>query len=168
MRRRLTLLLAMLVVLSLVVALPAAAKKPAPNLSGPMNIVFDPPDGVCGPDISWYGTVELDGVPYGMTFESKPPSVFAGMTQHYWEEFTIYDGEFDEFPTQCPSGSIVLQGDLSGIGRFANGKITEHGIVTEANDPFEDWDGRRMHADGLVAVDTNGDPTGFKGTIRFN
>jgi DNA-binding beta-propeller fold protein YncE len=42
MRRRLTLLLVMLVVLSLAVALPAEANKPAPKLTGPMDIAFDP------------------------------------------------------------------------------------------------------------------------------
>lgn len=184
MRRRLTLLLAMLVVLSLVVALPAAAKKSTPNLSGEMDIYFDPsllldrpaapvcPPGATGP-IFWYGTVEIDGEVYGMTFESLGDPVLVGKTNHYREHFAIYrgeEGQFDDFaPGTCPiAGTPVLEGDLNGVGRYANGKIVENGTVTGAGAPFAVWDGRRMHADGVVTELAPGVPEGFTGTIRFN
>ena len=172
MKRKLVLLVTLLVILSLAVVAPAHADKPAPKLSGPMEIAFDPPVpgiAVCDLDVFWYGTVELDGEFYGMTFKAAGESVFAGMTQHYWEQFMIYDGDFDTFPTTCPdSGERVLEGDLSGVGRFSNGKIVEHGTVTYAVGPFEGWEGRRMHADGLVEDLAPGVPAGFTGIIRFN
>lgn len=180
MRRRLMLVLAMLVVLSLAVAAPATAKKPSSNLSGPMDIVFAPTHGfacgsvdpVGGTGVFWYGTVRLDGVTYGMTFEADGPSKFVGNTQHYWEHFAIYADPPSGGPetwTQCPNDqNVVLAGDLKGVGRFSNGKITENGTVTYAAGPFDGWEGRRMHADGLVEEIFPGVPKGFTGIIRFN
>jgi len=154
-------------------ALPASAKKPSSNLSGPMDIVFAPiHPPICDSDVFWYGTVELHDVTYGMTFAAAGLSKFVGNTQHYWEDFAIFDGVPAGEPedwTECPDdGNSVLEGDLKGVGRFSNGKITENGTVTDASFPFGEWDGRRMHADGVVEELAPGVPSGFTGTIRFN
>lgn len=185
--RRLPLTSMLVLVLLVVLALApvtADAKKPAASLSGEMTIYFDPsllleppavpvcPPGEFGP-IFWYGTVAIDGQVYGMTFESLGASVLVGETNHYREHFVIYEGDegqFDDFvPGTCPATATpVLAGDLDGVGRFANSKLVENGIVTTAQHPFEEWDGRRMHADGVVTEVAPGIPAGFMGTIRFN
>lgn len=179
MNKKLILTITMALVLSLAAA-PAAADKPSSSLSGPMDIVFAPIHGfICGPvdpvagtGVFWYGSVELDEVTYGMTFAAAGPSKFVGNTQHYWEHFAIFEDPpygAPEIWEDCPSeGNPVLEGYLKGVGRFSNGKITESGTVTDADFPFAEWDGRRMHADGVVEELMLGVPAGFTGTIRFN
>jgi hypothetical protein len=186
--RRLLLGLALALVLTMVAVAPVSAK-PAPTLSGEMTIHFDsgllasPPNPVCAPGSSgglifWYGTVQFDGDLYGMTFESLDGLAgpkLVGATNHYREHFVIYEGDFSEFsPGTCPDaiGTPVLEGDLDGVGSFGSDKIVENGTVTSAVGGFAGWDGRLMHADGVVqeieVVPGVLVPIGFSGTIRFN
>jgi hypothetical protein len=174
MKKKLLVLLAIIVVLAVVVAAPAGAKKP---LRGHMDIALNADNSVCVLPITWFGTIDLDGKLYAMTFTYQG-NVLPGKTNHYWEDWAIYGpelepGDVDEdgVPTVCPSEEeedVLLAGELSGVGRFANAKIVENGTVTVANAPYGDWQDRRMHADGVVEVDELGNPLGFEGTFRLN
>ena len=75
MRRRLLIVIALAVALTLVVAAPISAKEP---LRGGIDLDFNVGvvlgvDGVgCNPAVAWFGTVEIDGVSLGIEFDDGP------------------------------------------------------------------------------------------------
>jgi hypothetical protein len=151
MRKRFILLLAMLMVLSVAVALPATAKEP---LSGDMelyfNLGFGNPDAPC-PDITWAGTVELDGVTYGMAFYPTGAKD-VGKTHHFVEDWEIYDAPYEFMGgvlTECSPGDIVLSGTVAGV-TSPNSKYRMNGTVGEAFAPFAEWTGRNVHMSGDI------------------
>jgi len=151
MRKRFILLLALLMVLSVAVALPATAKEP---LSGDVelyfNLGYDQATAPC-PDITWAGTVELDGVTYGMAF-FPTDAKDVGKTHHFVEDWEIYDAPY-EFEggvlTECIPGGIVLAGTDSGV-TSPNSKYRMNGTVDEAFAPFAEWADRKVHMSGDI------------------
>jgi hypothetical protein len=151
MRKRFILLLAMLMVLSVAVALPATAKEP---LRGDMelyfNLGFGNPDAPC-PDLSWAGTVELDGIIYGIAF-FPTGAKDVGAVHHFEEIWEIYDAPF-EFTggvlAECVPGDIVLAGTDSGV-TGPNSTYRMNGTVAEAFAPFSEWVGRNVHMSGDI------------------
>jgi hypothetical protein len=176
MRKRFILLLAMLLVLSVAAALPATAKEP---LQGDMelyfNLGFGNTDAPC-PDITWAGTVEIDGIIYGMAFYPTDDG-FTGKAHHFDEIWEVYDAPF-EFTggvlTECVPGDIVLAGTDSGV-TSPNSTYRMNGTVGEAFAPFAEWVGRNSHMSGYItwAEMVVGDetiivPATAPGTFRLN
>jgi hypothetical protein len=176
MRKRFILLLAMLLVLSLAVAVPANAEEP---LRGDMelyfNLGFGNPDAPC-PDITWAGTVELDGVTYGMAFYPTDAKD-VGKTHHFVEDWEIYDAPYEFMGgvlTECSPGDIVLSGTDAGV-TSPNSKYRMNGTVGEAFAPFAEWTGRNVHASGditwaeiIVGVEVIVVPATAPGVFRIN
>lgn len=188
MRRKLLVLLALVVVLSLVMAVPVGAKKPAPNLRGDqtmvLNMVQDEESGnpiwLYGcPGISWFGSIVIDGETYGMALYSIDSYFTGGGTILHWEEgWAIFAEEFaignDGKIVACldpVADDALLAGTDKGVGNIVIGKFRSNGIVEEAFDPFEEWEGRKVHQDGLtglVSVSGLENVFGFKGDLRLN
>jgi hypothetical protein len=176
MRKRFILLLAMLLVLSVAVALPANAEEP---LRGDMelyfNLGFGNPEAPC-PDITWAGTVEIDGVTYGMAF-FPTGAKDVGKTHHFEEAWEIYDTPYPfegGVLTECTPGDIVLAGTDAGVSS-PNSKYRMNGTVGTAFDPFVDWVGRSVHMGGditwaeiVIGDETIVVPATAPGTFRIN
>ncbi len=184
MRRTLVLTLAVVLLVS-VTAVPLNAKQP---VRGDQTMVLnEDPDtfelGFYGcPEISWFGSIEIDDTTYGMALYPLPSgSVTGGGTVfHYEEEWKVWTEEFtlafDETLgrpqlNDCEPGDYVLAGADSGLWTANTGKFRSNGIVEEAYEPFEDWLGRHVHQDGVVEpIDFDGleGVLGFYGDLRLN
>jgi len=126
------------------------------------------------PGISWFGTIELAGTTYGMALYPLPGRTTGQGTILQYEEgwkvwtrpFTITDGSLDD----CEPGDVVLSGTDNGTASFRSGKFRSNGTVDEAFDPFSDWQGRRVHQDGVIGpIEYQGMPGfGFYGDLRLN
>ncbi len=132
-------------------------------------------------EISWFGTIELDGTTYGMALYPLPGGRVTGngTVLHYEEAWKVWTGSFnlsydDEkeglFLDTCQPGEYVLAGVDSGTGSFLTGKFRSNGTVEEAYDPFAHWLGRRVHQDGIIGpIEYQGMPLfGFYGDLRLN
>lgn len=171
MKRRLSVVLVLVVVLALLLAIPVSAKKP---LEGDMelyfNLGFGNPEAPC-PGLTWAGTVELDGVVYGMAFYPTGEKD-VGKVHHYWEDWYIYDTPFEFMGgavlDECVPGEIVLAGTDKGV--FSpNIKYRMSGTVDQAAEPFEEWLGRRVYMAGIGNFDPiTGAPVTAPGTFRLN
>ena len=178
MKRKLSVVLVMVVVLSLIIAAPAGAKKPQSALTGDMELYFNLGFGqaTACPDIVWAGTVELNDVLYGMAFFPTGEKN-VGKVHHFWEDWKIYDTPFDftgGVLTECTPGAVVLAGNDSGVSS-PNDTYRMNGVVDEAFDPFEEWDGRRVHMSGVITWQVLSTPDGDvvvpetgPGTFRLN
>lgn len=143
--------------LLLAMAVPASAAKP---LGGDMeldfNLGFDF-DGAPCDDITWAGTVELDGTEYGIAF-IPAGGKDVGKAHHFIEDWVIYDTPFvfeDDFVdgvlVNCVpvDGEVVLAGIDAGVSS-PNSKYRMNGTVGEANAPFAKWLGRNVHMSGII------------------
>ena len=131
-------------------------------------------------DISWFGTIELDGTTYGMALYPLPGRVTGnGTILHYEEGWKVWTGSFDLsydavsdglILDECEPGEVVLAGVDSGTGSFRTGKFRSNGTVDEADDPFTQWLGRRVHQDGIIGpIEYQELPLfGFYGDLRLN
>jgi len=184
MRRNLVLLLAVVMVLGAVAAGPVGAKQP---LRGDQTMVLnqDMSTGEFGlfgcPELSWFGSIDIDGTTYGMALYPLPGRITGnGTILHYEEEWKVWTGEFtltyDEeaewyYLDDCQPGEYVLAGTDNGVGTFKGTKFRSNGVVEEALDPFADWLDRRVHQDGVVGpIDFGGlmGVFGFYGDLRLN
>lgn len=178
MKRRVALLLAIVVVLSVVAAAPATANG-APDENWHMSIYMVPPGAPCS-DVTWFGTVELEGDTYGMALRVTEygPGVTLGQSYHYKEYNTVYTGffEVDEatgFLLDCDPGDTVLHGYSEGSSSIPNAKFRANGVVEEASGPFAGWEGRRIHDGGLLIdfveiPDVGPVPMAYIGHFRVN
>ncbi len=151
MRRNLVLSLAIVLVLGLGAAVPAGAKAP---LRGDQIMVLnqDPVTGAFGlygcPELSWFGTIELDGETYGMALYPMPGRFTGGGNiLHYEEAWKVWTGEFgvtydpvtESFSIDdCTPGDYVLSGTDFGVGNLKTGKFVSNSTVDEAYAPFEE------------------------------
>lgn len=166
----------MLLVLSVAVALPASAKEP---LKGDMelyfNLGFGDPHAPC-PDITWAGTVQLEGVTYGMAF-FPTGAKDVGVVHHFAEIWEIYDTPYTFMGgvlMECTPGEIVLAGTDAG-NTETNDKYRMNGTVEDAFDPLAEWGGHNVHMDGyitwaeiVVGTETIIVPATAPGTFRIN
>lgn len=180
MRRKLLVLVACLMVAGVVSAGPATANEP---LRGDQVMVLNQdPDtlelGLHGcSEISWFGSIEIDDTTYGMALYPLPGR-FTGrdMVLHYEESWKVWSEEFslsDEgLVEDCTPGVVLLSGTDSGLWTMKNGKFRSNGVVEEAFEPFEDWQGRQVHQDGVIGpIDfggLEGVVIGFYGDLRLN
>ncbi len=164
--------LAAALVLTLGVAAPATANMP---LYGEMDLHWN--DGFGGAStcsaISWAGNVDIDGTMYGITFVPGPGRE-TGKAFHFVEDWAIYDETFDFSEgfsdgvlTECEPGDVVLAGDDFGVTGW-NDKYRMNGTVSTAEDPFEDWMGRRVHMNGLIVWNEADSSLEAPGTFRLN
>jgi hypothetical protein len=152
MNKRLLLVVALIAALSLVAApVSAGAEKP---ISGEMELYFNLGFGNSSapcPDITWAGTVELEGTTYGMAFFPTGEKN-VGQVHHFTEVWKIYDTPFTFVGgvlAECASGDVVLSGTDAGVSS-PNSKYRMNGTVGEAFAPFVQWDGRNVHMSGDI------------------
>ncbi|MEA3509946.1 MAG: hypothetical protein U9R51_00785 [Actinomycetota bacterium] len=175
MRRKLSVVLVMIVVLSLAAIAPVNAKAP---LVGEMDLEFNlawpgPQDVV--PD--WVGTVTFDGDEFGIAFfllgtgkpfEVDPP----GQAGFFGEIWRIYDGLdyelVDGVLTVFEPGPVVMWGYDTGMVSLKNSKYHMNGSVEYAGHDFEEWLGRSVHMGGVIEWYDFGAPQFAPGTFRLN
>lgn len=98
-------------------------------------------------DIRWYGD------PAAMWF--------TGQASHYDMSWEIMDGE----------GNVILAGEDSGTTTARHGKNSiwrTNGIVTEANEEFQNWIGRHVHMSGHFTWAAAGVPDEGWSILRIN
>lgn len=169
--RRTLALIAGLITLSLIVAAPAAAKRPGGgDMDLYLNFGFGMPGAPC-PAVTWAGTVELGGDLYGIAFMATGAKD-VGATHHFSELWEVYDAPFDftgGVLVECTAGDLVLAGDDRGVGTMVNGRFHMSGRVSAAAPPFEDWLGRVVYIKGSAIVDpASGVPLMAPGSFRLN
>ena len=125
-------------------------------------------------DISWFGTIELAGTTYGMALYSIEGRFTGnGTVLQYEEGWAVWTGQFvldQELKlVDCEPGEVVLAGVDRGTGS-GNDKFRSNGTVDQADDPFSQWLGRRVHQDGVVGpIEYQDLPLfGFRGNLRLN
>ena len=120
--------------------------------------------------IVWYGTVEFDEGEYGIVYRTIP--THANEVASHWTEtwemyrpgeytFSVTDGVLTGFVT---TGDPVVSVFDEGMTHWKNFTWVGNGLVVMAEEPFDEWEGRRAHTKGDF------DPVGGTGTgtIRFN
>jgi len=127
-----------------------------PHLTGTTNADFT---GVW--PYFWVGTIIIDGVTYGLRFESvgapppPPPQAFV-----FDERFEIWDVGFT---------TLYLAGTDDGVLNYGNSKFVSNGEVDVAEYQFEEWMGRNVHISGTVSWEIYPVlPDYAIGTLRIN
>jgi hypothetical protein len=137
--------------------------KPAPNLTGTMELDFNSGWGG-SPDIPiWWGTITFeDGSEYDMNFYHLSPFKDHSQASPFEERWEIIGIE----------GSMA--GTDEGVTVLAN-KPPEpctyrmNGTITEASGVFAGWVGRHVHMSGIITWDpATGAPVTAPGTFRAN
>jgi hypothetical protein len=163
MKRNLLILLAVVALAVVVVAAPVSAKKPAPTLSGDMDLTRVLVDPCAVGDFTWAGTVTFpasgDGPSgsYGMAFiklgTGKPFTDHPSDSVSFFGEIWAIYAE-DVSTDSCPStDDALIWGHDSGVVTFNNlHEVTYrmNGDVAEAYEDFAMWEGRKVHMSGKV------------------
>lgn len=136
------------------------AKKPAPHLTGSMDLQFDlgwPGYQQETPD--WIGTITINKIEYGMVFfafETGKPfaNPAKGGAFFFGEKWVIYDTldfEFDEdgYLMYFDPGQELLWGYDQGV-TVQNSKYHMTGNVEEAYGIFSMWEGRNVYMSGKI------------------
>jgi hypothetical protein len=145
----------------------AQAKKPAPSLLciteydfvGHLGTVVD------GRLLAWEGPIsgDIEGV---IQWWIVLPTSITGQASHYVDRFEIYDKDpIDD------DAVLLLAGDEAGTTTARHGKNSNwrtNGTVTEVGPGFEDWLGRKEHAEGHFTWAEPGLPDEGYGTFRIN
>lgn len=164
MKRRLLLVFSLVVVLSLIAATPVTAKGPRHDRLPPsgdqvmvLNVEdpLDPfsPLGYYGcDDISWFGTIEIDGKMFGMAL--YPDFDFVGPPGTYGEDWKIFTGKFkakDGVLKRCVPGRVVMEGNDEGVYDPGTGEFASNGDVEYAAGYFKWWgDGYKVRQGGTT------------------
>jgi hypothetical protein len=164
MKRRLILVFSLVVVLSLVAAAPVTAKGPKQDRQPPsghqvmilnVEVPTDPtsPLGYYGcDDISWFGTIEIDGKTFGMAL--YPDFEYDGPLD-YGEGWKIFSGTFkvdkDGMLKRCAPGRVVMEGHDEGVYDPSTGEFASNGDVEYAVGYFKWWgDGYKVRQGGTT------------------
>jgi hypothetical protein len=191
MKKRLLLVLAMVVALSLVATAAVSAKSPNHQKQPPSGVQVmvlnnnpDPPPAPRIPgfygceEISWFGTIVIDGKTFGMALYSDygyfdpPESPF----YFYGEDWKIFTGKFktkDGVLKRCAPGRVLMAGYAEGSVVFAPEPpfyFESKGTVDYAAGYFKWWDGYDVYQNGLIGpgVSVAGlvDAFGFHGNFE--
>jgi hypothetical protein len=109
----------------------------------------------------WVGTINIDGVIYGLRFESLGPPRPYPQASPFKEYFEIYE--------LGVVTNVYLAGPTAGVLNYGNSKFVENGEVDVANSPFEEWMGRKVHVSGTVFWEIYPElPDYALGTLRIN
>lgn len=180
MKRKLFTLLAIVAVLSAVMAAPVSAKGNSHHPFGGEQVMVlnEKPDGGFGlygcEDISWFGTIELHGHTFGMALYSLGGYEDDGLV-YYEEGWRIFTGKFkvkDGQLKRCAPGKLMAAGIDEGIWHLDTGEFESSGTVDHASRPFRSWEGRTVHQDGVtgpgVSVAGVVDAYGLIGSLQLN
>ena len=163
MRKRLLLVLALAVALSLIAATPVTAKAPNHDRQPPSGdqvmVLNDNPDPFGDPmpglygceDISWFGTIVIDGKTFGMALYANPD--FVGPPGTYGEYWKIFTGTFktkDGVLKRCVPGRVLMEGYDEGAVNFDTFYFESFGTVDDAGGYFKWFDGYEVRQDGTV------------------
>ena len=144
----------------------ALAKKPAPNLTGTMELDFT--FGVWPEEPVWVGTISFEGYDdYGIRFYHLSDFRDYSQASPFEEYFQIYD---------LVNGTVYLGGPDVGVTTLANKppeptKYRMNGEITEATGDFEMWMGRNVHMSGVITWQGSAPPYApfqAPGTFRIN
>jgi hypothetical protein len=120
-------------------------KKPAPNLFDSTDYDFVAGLGITddqGRTLAWKGTIsgDINGViKWYMDLDNM---LYTGQASHYADRFEIWDSAEE---------TLLLAGDEAGSTTarlMKNSNWRTNGIVTDAAPAYEDWIGRKNHAEG--------------------
>lgn len=163
MRKRLLFVLGMIVVLSLIASIPASADDPShghqPPSGDQVMVLNDNPDPYGEPmpglygceDISWFGTIVIDGRTFGMALYANPD--YVGPPGTYGEYWKIFTGKFktkDGMLKRCVPGKVLMAGYDEGVIDFGTFYFESFGTVDDAVGYFKWWDGYTARQDGFI------------------
>jgi hypothetical protein len=173
MRKRLAVFLAVVLVLPVVFAAPAAAE----TLRGEIDItLYSAPCPNNGPLLTWYGSVDFDGKEYGKAYFPVGEPVFDGAGGIYFEEnwtiFTLPDDNVTLLDAACDASRVVIGGQDGGFGilgdfAYSQGTVTQFGPAKDPHGLFDDgYVGARVFWEG-VYVSPPTDPLQFTSKISI-
>jgi hypothetical protein len=154
------------------------SKKPAPNLIGEMELDFT--FGEWPEEPVWVGTVKFEGSEdvYDIRFFHLSEFRDYSQVSPFEEYFEIYLEGGD--PDDYDDDDIYLAGPDEGTTILANKppddvKYRMNGEIDVANEPFENWIGRKVHMSGVITWQILETPDGpvlapdtAPGTLRIN
>ncbi|MFX1506894.1 MAG: hypothetical protein ACFFDC_12390 [Promethearchaeota archaeon] len=188
MRKKLSVLVLSVFILTLLPAVSISAKKPRGTMDLEFNLLV-PPISDQIPD--WVGTITIDGEEYGMVFFAIGSGKafdddFKGNVHFFKEIWAIYDTDFDLkslIPSDDPADweywlpvnepdELALWGYDKGQTNVQNSKYRMNGNIEEAFGDFGKWTGRNVHMSGIITWQIlPGDivaPETAPGTFRIN
>ena len=159
MRRRSVLVLVLVLALSLVMVGAVNAKPPSfgdrtGDLDLSLNYGAIPPS-IPHDGIVWYGTVEFDGIEYGIVYRTVTTHA-SEVVSHWTETWEMYaPGTYEFFSAGGVLTNFVTTADPLVVGRDEG--ITHwkkftwlgNGPITDATGVFDHWEGRRTHTKGV-------------------
>lgn len=162
-----SLVIVMTFLMAFALAAPVDAKKPVRgDMDLDFNVGFFGPPALCS-EVTWAGSITIDGVDYGMTFIPTDDH-FTGPVHHFEEIWQIHAATF-EFDggvfTECNLPVVMAGLDVGIAAPNLNG--VAHGTVefVDPEGPFEDsLMGRRVHWSGVVSESG----VQFAGPFRIN
>ena len=187
MKKRLLFVLAIIAALSLIAAAPVSAcnkhgRHRHQPPSGDQVMILNVPPGTQGPlgyygceEISWFGTIEIDGKTFGMALYPNPDYDNTAVLPlvEYGEHWKIFTGKFKAKNGElkrCSPGRVVMAGYDEGVWDMDTGLFESSGTVDYAAGYFKRWDGYEVHQDGLieggVSVAGIDNAYGFNGTFN--
>jgi len=147
-----------------------AKAKPSANLIGTINCPFNypplPDPGGSELPIFWKGTIDFGEDIYGLYFISYDAPREYSQASPFYEEFVIHEENNEE--------NVLMIGWNSGVVTNANNppndpsKFLANGKITEAYEPFEEWQDCNVHIRGLVYWIDVGFPEKAVATFRIN
>ena len=157
MRKKWAVPIALVVGLSIVMAVPAGANRP---LVGSMDLDFNLGFGDAAtacPDVTWAGNIDFDGDVHGMAFVPTAPPEIVKRAFHFEENWMIYAQPFafaGGVFSECDDGiPVVLSGYDAGVESLASLIAVADGAVewVDPGGPFDEaLAGRNVHWSGLV------------------
>lgn len=181
MKRKLITLLAVVAVMSVMMAAPVSADGPRHHPFGGEQVMVlnQNDDGSLGlygcEDISWFGTIELYGHTLGMALYSMGGYDGDDGLFHYKEGWRIFTGKFkvkDGQLKRCEPGALLAAGVDEGVWEMETGEFESYGTVDYASPRLRHWTGRTVYQDGVtgpgVSVSGVEDAFGLIGSLQLN
>jgi hypothetical protein len=189
MKKRLLFVLAIIVALLLIAAAPVSAcnkhgrHRHHPPSGDQVMVLNNNPDPTGIPDpgrygceeISWFGTIKINGKTFGMALY---PVYGSGEPIYtYGEDWKIFTGKFktdkDGKLKRCKPGRVLMSGYDEGYVDFSTGLpffFQSDGTVDYAAGYFKRWDGYAVYQDGWIQPEVSvaglENVFGFHGTFK--
>jgi hypothetical protein len=160
MKKRLLLVLALVVALSLLAAAPVSADKPLRGDIDHEYVGCETPDGRW---MTFVGPIDFDGDIYEMAFFNTGVPKIAGNSYHFTEDWEIYATPV----VDCTPGDVVAWGYDSGVINLRNLKGVANGQVVDVNPDglfTESLIGSNVHWNGV----NDATYSYFDATFRIN
>ncbi|MGI9585188.1 MAG: hypothetical protein ACR2N7_06310, partial [Acidimicrobiia bacterium] len=159
MKRRTTLLLVTVLVLSVATAGAVQAKAPGMgDRSGDLDLALNLgavlPGSVPLDGITWYGTIVFDSVPYDIVYRTTEP-VGNDVVTHWSETWEVFEPgkagilvELGVVVGYDAAAVPLMTGFDKGITHLKKAMWIGNGPVLTADGPFAQWEGHRAHTKG--------------------